>query len=220
MESAVPATEIPLAPIVETELGSPVQLAQATPEGYDPSYPIEYPGADFQGYYPTDGEVIAPPSDTPLQGLPESIIGGSTIGEPASSTSDSQSPDEPQAPAIPSVVIEDPNPAIVVPDTATTSKPANNGSMSKAEPEIPTLEPVTASANNQARSDKMSAKKMAMEKAERDAEAKMIKKLKQQMRAAELRAREAEEKALAIARQSSSDQKLSLIHISEPTRPY
>lgn len=193
-ETDIPNTETPLAPMVETEIGSPVPSEQGIPEGYDPAYPIEYPGADFQGFYPIDGEVIAPPSDTPLQGLPESIQGlpESTIGESSIATSDSQSSTEPQVPAIPSVVIEDANNAgIVMPETADAMNPpsqtTDNGSMTK--------------------SDTMSAEKMAMEKMEREVEAKMIKKLKQQMRAAELRAREAEEKAMAIARQSSSDQK-------------
>jgi len=205
MESG-PATDIPLAPIVGTEIGSPVSSVQGIPEGYDPAYPIEYPGEDFKGYYPTDGGVIAPPSDTANMASSESSADTSLVPSSMNGSSSRQSSTEPQAPAIPSVVIQDTNADIVMPKTTDAVNSSNqqsvdNGSMSKSKPEAP------ATADNNRRSDKMAAKKTAMEKAERDAEAKMIKKLKQQMRAAELRAREAEEKAMAIARQSTSDQK-------------
>jgi len=206
MDTSVAATDIPLAPIVGTETGAPVPSVQGIPEGYDPTYPIEYPGEDFKGYYPTEGGVIAPPSDTSEMASSESSTDTSPVPSSTNGSSNRQSSTEPQAPAIPSVVIQDTNAGVVMPETAdavnpSTQQSVDNGSMSKANPEAP------ATADNNRRSDKMSAKESAMEKAEGDAEAKMIKKLKQQMRAAELRAREAEEKAMAIARQSTSDQK-------------
>ena len=184
-----PMVETPMTetPIIGAESELPTQWNQEVPEGYDPAYPIEYPGSNFQGYYPVDGGVVAPPTGEILGETSPSQAGSDSIADTDSSSSD------PEAPMIPSVVVADSETDIVMPEPGTINESTGQ----------------TIGQTSMTDSDDLSAENMAVEAAIGDtkSESELIRKLKQKLQAADLRAREAEEKAMAIARQASEDQK-------------
>lgn len=162
-----------------------VQEMQAVPQGYDPAYPIEYPGSSFQGYYPTDGGVIAPPAE----------YGGESFSSFAPSMPK-------QAPTVPSVVVEGDGADVVMPEPG-----AVNVESATEDAEVPTLAKEADADATDAQSSSQTDVEDATKNAKDNAIAEDIKKLKRQMREAELRAKEAEEKSLAIARQATANQK-------------
>ena len=179
---AAPVAETSNEVMVGAESELPPQWDQTIPEGYDPAYPIEFPGADFQGYYPIDGVIVAK--------------GSSLASESLSSESLSSAP---KAPTVPGVVVgnvrsED---AAVEPGQIEylPSEPVVQGAISETDVVIPTL------------TETQSAEQMAMKQSELAAESERIAMLQQKMQMAEQRARKAEEKLLAVARQAADDQK-------------
>ena len=180
-----PIMETPLEPMAGTESELPNQWNQTIPEGYDPAYPIEFPGADFKGYYPVDGEIVAPPSKfSGATSSSQAVIDSSSDAEASSSDS--------ETPTVPSVVIGSNETDIVMPEPGQIDDTLSQSSVSA----------VTAD-----QSDDQNNEMMAVEAANQNAESELVRTLKQKLQAANLRAREAEEKALAIARQASEDQK-------------
>lgn len=181
-----PMTETPIAG-AESEL--PTQWNQEIPEGYDPAYPIEYPGSNFQGYYPVEGGIVAPPTGE--------IVGETSPSQPVSDSfaDTGMSSSDSEAPMIPSVVVADSETGIVMPEPGMINESPD---MTNSEETMP-------------QSDELSANNLAVTAADRngdaESEADLIRKLKQRLQAADLRAREAEEKAMAIARQASEDQR-------------
>ena len=184
---AAPVAETSNEVMVGAESELPPQWDQTIPEGYDPAYPIEFPGADFQGYYPIDGVIVAKGS---------SLASESLASESLSSESLSSAP---EAPTVPGVVVgnvrsED---AAVEPGQIEylPSEPVVQGAISETDVVIPTL------------TETQSAEQMAMKQSELAAESERIAMLQQKMQMAEQRARKAEEKLLAVARQAADDQK-------------
>ena len=186
-----PTIETPMieTPMVGAESELPTQWNQEIPEGYDPAYPIEYPGSNFQGYYPVEGGVVAPPTGEIVGETSPSQAVSDSFADTGMSSSDSE------APMIPSVVVADSETGIVMPEPGMINESPD---MTNSEETIP-------------QSDELSAENLAVTAADRNGdaefEADLIRKLKQRLQAADLRAREAEEKAMAIARQASEDQK-------------
>ncbi len=178
------SSEVTMPPVFEAGSAGSVLGSQAIPEGYDPAYPIEYPGPSFQGYYPTDRGVVAPPVE-------HAYADDSLAVAPSMPN---------QALTVPSVVIEGEGMEVVTPEPGAIT-----------EEGLADLTNVPALAEEVADTGVRSSNTTEVEDTNTSATdgsvADDVNQLKQQILEAQLRAKEAEEKAHAIARQAASNQK-------------
>jgi hypothetical protein len=183
----LPAVQAPMTHQLEIDSAPPASWSQPVPEGYDPAYPIEFPGQSYQGYYPIDGNIIAPPN--------------ASSAEPPSSS---------QPPTIPGFIEGDiSDGAVNENDSATggveisVDEKSNTGNRQQVDD--------FANKADESGAESQSKPESKLESVEQNAasdQADRVSRLELQMREAELSIKEAEEKAVAIARQSASKDEL------------
>ena len=209
------SNEVPLSEVPATMGEVYPSNMSSVPEGYDPAYPVEYPGDDFKGYYPTDAGVVARPSDAPLASsetadnvasgnavsddtnmptIPNEVIGGGDVLESANATNEPDSTPAETGGAAETDVnspeakpVEPPEMGQETVDLIqSTEQETQANTTDPAELEAAEISTADAEKSNSA-----NATDNAKAAAERAAE--------QSVAAALLRAKEAEEKAAAIA---------------------